>query len=410
MFCTACPSRTARTSRRCRTRRATRPTATTTSSHRRPTPPTATSIGFDVSSMLMMGGTQHRRYRALVQPSFVPAKAQWWIAKWIDETVHGLIDSFVDDGRAELNVDFCAAIPVLTITGSFGIPSIGRSTCGSAARPGGWSRSLAPIVEPRRREPQDDLISVLVEAELTDDDGTPSPLRRGDLLLRPSCSSRPDRARPGSRWGSRSRRCCSDRTCSKPSARDRTLLRASDRGVAALEADRSDVLPMGHRGHRACRRAICRRARSCTSASVPRTATRLAGSDPDEYDIAPAAQADARIRRRPAHLPRHARRPGRDGHRHRRTARPAAEPAARPRRRHRRSSVGFYERGVMEIPVGVRLHGRPPYTPPTSPCSATSTSSLPRDRRRGRLRVERRADAAASPRPVAQRRPSAPRR
>ena len=36
--------------------------------------------------------------------------------------MHSLIDGFVDDGRAELNVDFCAAIPVLTITGSFGVP------------------------------------------------------------------------------------------------------------------------------------------------------------------------------------------------------------------------------------------------------------------------------------------------
>ena len=33
-----------------------------------------------------------------------------------------LIDGFAHDGRAELNVDFCAAIPVLTITGSFGVP------------------------------------------------------------------------------------------------------------------------------------------------------------------------------------------------------------------------------------------------------------------------------------------------
>ena len=52
-----------------------------------------------------------------MQPSFVPAKAQWWIDNWIEQTVHALIDGFVDDGRAELNVDFCAAIPVLTITG-----------------------------------------------------------------------------------------------------------------------------------------------------------------------------------------------------------------------------------------------------------------------------------------------------
>ena len=80
-----------------------------------------------------MGGAQHRRYRALVQPSFVPAKAQWWISNWIEQTVHALIDSFADDGRAELNVDFCAAIPVLTITGSFGVPR--RAGARSSASP-----------------------------------------------------------------------------------------------------------------------------------------------------------------------------------------------------------------------------------------------------------------------------------
>ena len=34
-----------------------------------------------LNSMLSMGGAQHRRYRTLVQPSFVPAKAQWWIRR-----------------------------------------------------------------------------------------------------------------------------------------------------------------------------------------------------------------------------------------------------------------------------------------------------------------------------------------
>ena len=63
------------------------------------------------NSILAMGGAQHRRYRALVQPSFVPAKAQWWINNWIEQTVHALIDTFVDDGRAELNVDFCRRHP-----------------------------------------------------------------------------------------------------------------------------------------------------------------------------------------------------------------------------------------------------------------------------------------------------------
>ncbi|WP_327659077.1 MULTISPECIES: cytochrome P450 [unclassified Streptomyces] len=125
------------------------------------------------NSMLSMGGPQHRRYRALVQPSFVPGKAQWWIRNWIEQTVHLLIDSFAAaDGRAELNVDFCAAIPVLTITGSFGV-SVERALDIRAALrdPQAIVEILAPVVAARRTHPQDDLISVLVEAEMTDEDG-----------------------------------------------------------------------------------------------------------------------------------------------------------------------------------------------------------------------------------------------
>ncbi len=125
-----------------------------------------------LNSMLSMGGREHRRYRALVQPSFIPAKAQWWIRNWIEESVHALIDAFVDSGRAELNVDFCAAIPVLTITGSFGIPvERALDVRASIHDPAAVLKILAPIVAARREQPQDDLISVLVEAELTDEEG-----------------------------------------------------------------------------------------------------------------------------------------------------------------------------------------------------------------------------------------------
>lgn len=130
------------------------------------------AIGVE-NSMLMMGGAQHRRYRGLVQPSFVPAKAQWWISKWIDEAVNMLIEGFIDEGRAELNVDFCASIPVLTITGSFGVPVDQALDIREAlSKPTEVVRLIAPIVAARREEPTDDLISVLTQAELTDDDGT----------------------------------------------------------------------------------------------------------------------------------------------------------------------------------------------------------------------------------------------
>jgi cytochrome P450 len=125
-----------------------------------------------LNSMLSMGGAEHRRYRGLVQPSFVPAKAQWWIRNWIEETVTLLIDSFVDKGRAELNVDFCAAIPVLTITGSFGVPVEKALDIREAlGRPMEIIEIMTPIVAARRTDPQDDLISVLVQAEMKDESG-----------------------------------------------------------------------------------------------------------------------------------------------------------------------------------------------------------------------------------------------
>ena len=38
-------------------------------------------------------------------------------SNWIDSTVDALIDTIGEQGRADLNVDFCAAIPMLTICG-----------------------------------------------------------------------------------------------------------------------------------------------------------------------------------------------------------------------------------------------------------------------------------------------------
>ncbi|MFD0850770.1 cytochrome P450, partial [Actinomadura adrarensis] len=69
-------------------------------------------------------------------------------------------------------MDFCAAIPVLTITGSFGVPVEQALDIRAAMRdPGRLVELIRPIVAARREEPRDDLISVLVEAELKDSGG-----------------------------------------------------------------------------------------------------------------------------------------------------------------------------------------------------------------------------------------------
>jgi cytochrome P450 len=124
------------------------------------------------NSMLSMGGAQHRRYRALVQPSFSPARVRWWVERWIEATVNALIDAFEQEGRAELNVELCAAIPVLTITGSFGLP-VDRAldVRESLSQSDRIIEMIAPVVAARRESPEDDLISVLVQSEITDEDG-----------------------------------------------------------------------------------------------------------------------------------------------------------------------------------------------------------------------------------------------
>ncbi len=125
------------------------------------------------NSLLSMGGAQHRRYRALVQPSFGPARARWWIENWIAQTVNALIDCLEDNGRAELNVEFCAAIPVLTITGSFGVP-VDQALdirANVSRQPDALIESIKPIVAARREKPQNDLISVLTQAEVSDEEG-----------------------------------------------------------------------------------------------------------------------------------------------------------------------------------------------------------------------------------------------
>jgi cytochrome P450 len=139
------------------------------------------------ASILYLDGAEHRRYRALVQPSFLPKRARWWIEHWIDRTVNALIDRIERDGRADLNVDVFAAIPLLTITGSFGISiddalDIREAVTSDGNGLGEFLRIVPPIITARRADPGDDLISVLVDAEVADDDGVTHRLTDDEIL------------------------------------------------------------------------------------------------------------------------------------------------------------------------------------------------------------------------------------
>ncbi len=139
------------------------------------------------ASILFMDGRQHRDYRTLVQPSFVPGRAVWWLENWIGKTVDRLIEVFEHEHSVDLNVEFCAPIPLLTITGSFGITleealDVRAAVTSDGQDAGTLPRILAPIVAARREDPRDDLISVLVQAEITDEDGETQRLSDRDVL------------------------------------------------------------------------------------------------------------------------------------------------------------------------------------------------------------------------------------
>ena len=138
-------------------------------------------------AILFMDGERHHRYRTLVQPSFVPSRAVWWLDNWVRSTVDHLIETLLTDDRADLNVEFCAPIPLLTITGSFGITVEQALQVREAVTSDGQdqhtlARLLMPIIAARRESPGDDLISVLVGAELAHDDGTIQTLSDIDVL------------------------------------------------------------------------------------------------------------------------------------------------------------------------------------------------------------------------------------
>jgi len=147
-------------------------------------------------SILEMGGEEHRRYRALVHRAFTRAQADWWVDRWIAGIVDGLISAFEHDGRADLNLQLCGPLPIFTITASFGIPPADALKVKAlleqmflVSDPPAQhcaSREIAERIEAiaarRRREPADDLITVLTREQLTEADGTRRQLSDEEIM------------------------------------------------------------------------------------------------------------------------------------------------------------------------------------------------------------------------------------
>jgi cytochrome P450 len=158
------------------------------------------SLGMVIGrSMIQMGGTEHRRSRALVQPAFTRREMELWRERWVQPTVDRILDTLIErGGPADLYAELCAKVPVFTIARSFGVApedvprfhELAVTQTGVVGTVQDRVRaaeeiatSLKQVIEQRRVEPGDDLIGLLCQAELEDpDDGTRHRLDDGEIL------------------------------------------------------------------------------------------------------------------------------------------------------------------------------------------------------------------------------------
>jgi cytochrome P450 len=124
---------------------------------------------------------RHRLYRKLATPAFRSRAVASYEREGLAAMAHELVDGFCDEPEIDLMAEFAARFPYLVITRLLGLPRDReedfhgwaqgllrfRDDPEQGRRAGEeLTRFLAPVVEARRREPRNDVISELVQAEV----------------------------------------------------------------------------------------------------------------------------------------------------------------------------------------------------------------------------------------------------
>jgi len=150
--------------------------------------------------ILKMVGERHMNYRKLVQPMFVrPEAIKHWRPRWIEGAVKTLLDRIMGQDAVDLNLELCARLPVHIVTEGMGLGGAAAlefrehlltSTILSRTLPqeqvahsyAEVARMLNELIEARRQDPQDDVVSALVAAELEGEAGGPRQLTNEEIF------------------------------------------------------------------------------------------------------------------------------------------------------------------------------------------------------------------------------------
>lgn len=132
-------------------------------------------------TILEMEGTPHVRHRKIVTPAFSPRALRNGVDALITRTVHALIDDFAAAGHADLVPQLTFTFPLRVIAEIIGVPiddfatfhrkaidliSVGDDPERGFAAAQWIVDYMRPILDARRREPRDDLLSTLAHAEV----------------------------------------------------------------------------------------------------------------------------------------------------------------------------------------------------------------------------------------------------
>ena len=140
------------------------------------------SIGLVMGpTILVMDEPEHGRFRSLIQMAFRTKALQKWEHDLVRPIVNGYIDAFAARGSADLVRELTFPFPVYVIAGMLGLPkqdlprfhrwavgliSVAFDFNNGLAATQKLAEYLTPIIEARRADPKDDIISVLTQAEL----------------------------------------------------------------------------------------------------------------------------------------------------------------------------------------------------------------------------------------------------
>jgi cytochrome P450 len=132
-------------------------------------------------TILEMDEPEHHTYRALVQQAFSRKAMDQWETDLVRSVVDEHIDRFIDDGKADLVRELTFPFPVVVIARLLGLPredltrfhrlaveliSVGFDMDRGINASGALHEYFSGIIAERRLHPQNDVISVLLGAEL----------------------------------------------------------------------------------------------------------------------------------------------------------------------------------------------------------------------------------------------------